>query len=102
MFRFSPKSRLMAQTKSGLALGRVLTIEVDEQTGRIVNFSISAHRAIPVILDKVLLVDWNQVVEWRSDVLIVADAVVGSQAVVTSVVPNTGSSIQMSKDVNRS
>lgn len=102
MFSFTPKSRLMAQTKSGTALGKVLAIEVDEQTGRIANFLISAHRVIPAILDKVLLVDWNQVVEWQSDVLIVADAVVGSQAVATSVVPNTGSSIQMSKDINRS
>lgn len=102
MFRFTPKSRLMAQTKSGTALGKVLAIEVDEQTGRISSFLISAHRAIPAIFDKVLLVDWNQVVEWKSDILIVADATVGSQAVATSVVPNTRSSIQMSKEINRS
>ncbi len=90
MFIFTPKSRLMAQTKSGIALGKVLAIEVDEQTGRIINFSISAHRAIPAIIDSVLLVAWDQVVDWRSDVLIVADAVVGSQVV--SVASNAGTS----------
>jgi len=102
MFRFTPKSRLMAQTKSGLALGKVLAIEVDEQTGRIVNFSISAHRAVPAIIDKVLLVAWDQVVDWRAEVLVVADAAVGSQALASAVLPHPGTSIQMSKDINRS
>lgn len=102
MFIFTPKSRLMAQTKSGIALGKVLAIEVDEQTGKIVNFSISAHRAIPAIIDRVLLVAWNQVVEWREDVLIVADAVVGSRAMASSVASNSQAPIQMSKDINRS
>lgn len=80
MFKFSPKSRLMARTKSGVQLGSVVAVEVDQLTGRIAVFLVAANRVLSVISDKVLAIAWNQVLEWQDGEIVVADAAVHQEA----------------------
>ncbi len=75
MFRFAPKSRLTARIKSGQILGRVISIEVDPATGRIEHFVVASQYVLPRLLDKTLIIAWSQVIEWKEDEIIVADAV---------------------------
>ncbi len=75
MFNFTPKSRLTARIKSGQVLGRVISIEVDPATGRIEHFVVASQYVLPRLLDKTLIVAWSQVIEWKEDEIIVADAV---------------------------
>jgi sporulation protein YlmC with PRC-barrel domain len=76
MFRFNPKSRLLARTKSGIMLGKVVAIEIDQSTGRIVNFLVASNRVFSVLSDKNFVINWSQVVDWIEDEIIVADATV--------------------------
>jgi len=76
MSRFSPKSRIHVRTVSGQALGHVVGIEVDRDTGRIRNFLVSGQGVLPMLLESPLVIAWNQVVEWTDENLIVRDAVV--------------------------
>ena len=79
MFTFNPKSKLLVQTKSGQDLGKVIHIEIDTNTGRIDKFHVSGGM-IPRVLDQNMLIDWNQVIEWRDDLLIVSDATASAMA----------------------
>jgi len=66
----------MARTKTGIVLGRVVAIEIDQSTGRIANFLVASNRVLPVLSDKSFVITWNQVVDWVDDAIIVADATV--------------------------
>ena len=74
--RFSPKAKIHVRTRSGQALGHVVGIEVDQDTGRITNFLVSGQGVLPMLLDSPLVIAWNQVVEWTDENLVVGDAVV--------------------------
>lgn len=84
--RFSPKERIQVRTVSGRELGRVASVDIDNDTGRIVTFFVSGPGMLPRFLDHDLAIAWSQVVEWTGDVLTVSDAVV----------PVTASQIAMS------
>ncbi|MDD2786272.1 MAG: PRC-barrel domain-containing protein [Patescibacteria group bacterium] len=79
MFKFSPKSRLTARTRSGVLLGTVVAVEIDETTGRIVQFLVSANRVISAITDNVLVIAWSQVIDWKEDEIIVSDGAVARE-----------------------
>lgn len=96
MFRFSPKSRLTARTKSGTLLGVVVAVEIDQATGKIVNFLVASSRVLSVISDKSLAIDWSQVVDWQDDEIIVADAVERQTAPNIAVATPATPSVQMS------
>ena len=97
MFKFSPKSRLTVRTKSGTLLGVVITVEVDQATGRIDTFLVAASRVLSVISDKSLAINWSQVVDWQNDEIIVADAVESQAAVNIAVAAPVTPSVQMSE-----
>ncbi len=97
MFKFSPKSRLTVRTKSGTLLGVVITVEVDQATGRIDTFLVAASRVLSVISDKSLAINWSQVVDWQDDEIIVADAVESQAAVNIAVATPVTPSVQMSE-----
>ncbi|MHB8830578.1 MAG: PRC-barrel domain-containing protein [Patescibacteria group bacterium] len=97
MFKFSPKSRLTVRAKSGTLLGVVITVEVDQATGRIATFLVAASRVLSVISDKSLAIDWSQVVDWQDDEIIVADAVESQAAVNIAVATPATPSVQMSE-----
>ncbi|MFA6100355.1 MAG: PRC-barrel domain-containing protein [Patescibacteria group bacterium] len=99
MFRFSPKSRLMARTKSGTMLGTVVAIEVDPSTGRIVNFLVTSNRVLSVLSDNSFVIAWNQVVDWLEDEIIVADAFVRGSAAVNIAVAASGTPRSFANDV---
>jgi sporulation protein YlmC with PRC-barrel domain len=75
MFRFSPKSRLTARTRSGTQLGKVMVVEIDEATGRIATFLVAANGLLSVLSDKTLAIAWSQIVDWQGDEIVVDDAV---------------------------
>lgn len=81
MFTFSPKSKLSARTKSGILLGRVTLVRINPDDGKITEFCIASTHVIPRLLDQELIIGWNQVLDWRDDEIIVADAAVPAEAV---------------------
>jgi len=80
MNAFLPKSKLQAITKSGINLGKVSSIEIDTRTGRIQSFNVTSSHVIPRLLDEELLIGWDQIIDWKDEVIMVADAVVPSGA----------------------
>lgn len=97
MFKFSPKSRLTARTKSGVLLGVVVAVEVDETTGRIVQFLVSSNRVMSVITDKVLVIAWSQVIDWKENEIVVADGVVAQEVAKIALSQAAGTSAQFSE-----
>lgn len=80
MNSFSPKSKLIAMTKSGIDLGKVSSVKIDTTTGKIISFSVASAHVIPRLLDSELIISWSQVIDWNQDNIIVADAVVTAEA----------------------
>ncbi len=78
-------------------LGVVITVEVDQATGRIDTFLVAASRVLSVISDKSLAINWSQVVDWQDDEIIVADAVESQAAVNIAVATPVTPSVQMSE-----
>lgn len=80
MFRFSPKSRLLARTKSGILLGKVIAIEVDRRTGRIADFLVVPNHMFAAFYDKAQVIAWTQVIDWLEEEIVVSDAVVEAES----------------------
>lgn len=91
LHRFTPKSKIIVQTKSGITLGRLQAIEVDSEGGRVRTFHVSADGVLPRLLDREILITWEQIVEWNPDVLIVSDTAVpiGSSEIAFATPPMT-------------
>ncbi len=53
-----------------------MAIEIDQSTGRIVDFLVSSNRILPVLSEKNFVITWSQVMDWVDDEVIVADATV--------------------------
>ncbi|GEM_PF-1195382 len=93
MFYFTPKSKLLVATKSGIDLGRVASIEVDPLIGKISIFHISSSHVIPRLLDEELIVTWNQVIDWQDNIIIVSDTAVPSDIKNLAMAQTSGSNI---------
>lgn len=89
----------MARTKSGVMLGRVVAVEVDPSTGRIVHFLVTSSRVLSVLSDNSFVIAWNQVVDWLEDEVIVADAFVRGSAAVNIAVATPGTPRSFANDV---
>ncbi|MCK9361613.1 PRC-barrel domain-containing protein [Patescibacteria group bacterium] len=73
---------LPVQTRSGHALGKVASIDVDVDTGRIGTFHVKAGGLVTGLLADELMVSWASVFELTADALIVADTTVPAGATV--------------------
>jgi sporulation protein YlmC with PRC-barrel domain len=80
MFTFTPKSKLLVSTKSGINLGKVASVKIDSLTGKISAFHVSSAHVIPRLLDGELVIDWKQVIDWQDNVIIVSDTAVPAEA----------------------
>lgn len=77
---FYPKSKLYAQTKSGIDLGKVVAVEIDELSGKIQSFHVASSHVLPRLLDSELIIGWKQIIDWQDDKIIVTDTVVPSES----------------------
>jgi len=77
---FYPKYKLYAQTKSGVDLGKVIAVEIDESNGKIASFHVASSHVLPRLLDSSLIINWKQVIDWRDKMIIVTDAVLPAES----------------------
>lgn len=63
-------------TKGGINLGKVHSLDIDTENGRIAVFRVKTGNLVKGLLEDDALVDWSQVVEMTKDQLIVSDAAV--------------------------
>lgn len=69
---------LPVQTRSGNSIGKVASLDVDTDTGRVAAFHVKSGGLVAGLLGDELLVSWDAVIELTSKALIVADATVPS------------------------
>lgn len=67
---------LGVQTRSGIAIGKVASFDVDGDTGRITTFHVKPGNLVTGLLADDLLVSWASVLELTPKMLIVADTTV--------------------------
>jgi sporulation protein YlmC with PRC-barrel domain len=67
---------LAVETNSGKAIGKVVSIDVDADTGRIAVFRVKAGGLVAGLLSDELDVTWDSVIELTAEKLVVADATV--------------------------
>jgi sporulation protein YlmC with PRC-barrel domain len=67
---------LAVETNSGKAIGKVASVDVDADTGRIAIFHVKAGGLVAGLLSDELDVSWDAVIELTSEKLVVADATV--------------------------
>ncbi len=67
---------LHVETNSGKAIGKVASIDVDADTGRISIFHVKAGGLVAGLLSDELDVSWDAVIELTAEKLVVADATV--------------------------
>ncbi len=70
------------ETRSGQSLGRLGSLDVDSETGRVKTFHVKSGNLVAGLLGDELMIAWDQVVEWTSERLVVVDSAlpVGSRA----------------------
>lgn len=71
---------LPVHTRAGLAIGKVASLDVDMDTGRIAAFYVKSGNLVTGLLADELMVSWASVIELTSDALIVADNTVPAGA----------------------
>jgi sporulation protein YlmC with PRC-barrel domain len=64
---------LPAHTRSGLVIGKVASLDIDMETGRIANFYVKSGNLVTGLLADELMISWASVIELTSEALIVAD-----------------------------
>ncbi|MCR4256085.1 MAG: PRC-barrel domain-containing protein [Candidatus Uhrbacteria bacterium] len=70
------------ETRAGQTLGRLGSLDVDAETGRIKTFHVKSGNLVSGLLGDELMVAWEQAVELTDERLVVADTAlpVGSRA----------------------
>lgn len=71
---------LPVRTRSGLAIGKVASLDVDMDTGRIVTFYVKSGNLVTGLLADELMVSWASVIELTAEALMVADNTVPAGA----------------------
>lgn len=67
---------LAVQTRSGSAIGKVASFDVDADSGRIVTFNVKPGNLVTGLLADDLMISWASVLELTPKALIVSDATV--------------------------
>ncbi len=71
---------LPVQTRSGIAIGKVVSLDMDVDTGRVVSFHVKSGNLVTGLLSDELMISWASVVELKPKALIVADNTVPAGA----------------------
>lgn len=77
---------LPVHTRSGTALGKVSSLDVDCDTGRIATMHVKTRGLVPGLMDHELMVTWDQIIEITEKEVIVQDNTVpaGASALATA------------------
>lgn len=67
---------LAVRTRSGAAIGKLASFDVDADTGRISLFRVKSGGLVAGLLGDELLVPWASVIELTTEALVVADTTV--------------------------
>lgn len=67
-------------TKSGTALGKLASIDIDADSGRLVTLHVKTRGIVPGLLSDELLIGWASVIEMTDERIVVADASVAAGA----------------------
>jgi len=61
------------RTKAGMAVGKLASLELDSDTGRLTALLVRVRGMVPGLLDNELIVAWSQVVTMSDKEILVAD-----------------------------
>ncbi len=67
---------MSVETEGGSGLGKVASADLDGDSGRLATIHVRARNVIQGLLNEEFLVDWSQVIEIKTDRVIVADTAV--------------------------
>jgi sporulation protein YlmC with PRC-barrel domain len=67
---------LPVETQGGVALGKVGSVDVETETGKIAALHVKTRGVIPGLMDEELLIDWTQIVEITAKRVVVADTAI--------------------------
>jgi sporulation protein YlmC with PRC-barrel domain len=84
---------LSVVTKSRQELGKVRSIDIDTESGRLTTIRVNPRGLVKGLLEEELLVDWSQVISIDEDGLIVDDASVPEGAEVLATRATGGASV---------
>lgn len=66
----------VVRTRSGMALGKVASLDFDGDTGRLTRLRVKTRGLVPGLMDQELIVTWDQIVEITEKEVVVQDATV--------------------------
>lgn len=83
---------LPVRTQGGTPVGKVSSLDLDSETGRLTALRIKARGLVPGLLDTELSVSWGQIVEITAEEVVVHDGSVpiGAQAIAMRETGGTG------------
>jgi sporulation protein YlmC with PRC-barrel domain len=82
------------ETKSGQTLGKLGSVDVDGETGRISTFHVKSGGLVSGLLGDELMIAWDQVIELTDERLLVTDAAVPAQLRVLARATSSGGLIE--------
>lgn len=86
------------ETRAGQSLGRLGSVDVDAETGRIKTFHVKSGNLVSGLLGDELMIAWEQVIELTNERLLVADTAfpAGSRALAKAprVAPSSASMME--------
>ena len=80
------------RTEAGTPVGRLVSLEIDADTGKLAAVNVRTPAAVPHLLGRELRIGWNQIVSLGEKEIVVLDAVVPAGNVALSAIPQQLSS----------
>lgn len=67
-------AKIAVQTRSGVRLGRLASLDIDADTGRLTAIRVSSRGALADLFAGELVIVWQQIVSMTQDAIVVEDA----------------------------
>ncbi|MFH1620610.1 MAG: PRC-barrel domain-containing protein [Patescibacteria group bacterium] len=67
-------------TQSGIKIGRLSSLEIDEQTGKLIAIKVLTPGLVPHLMNEELMINWPQIVSMSLEKIIIVDASVPASA----------------------
>ncbi len=68
------------RTEAGFSVGKVVSFDLDGDTGKLTVFRVRIPGAVPALLDQEAMISWSQIVSMSDQEVVVVDAVVREMA----------------------
>ncbi|MEK7473591.1 MAG: hypothetical protein AAB668_02610 [Patescibacteria group bacterium] len=68
------------ETRAGQTLGKLGSLDVDSETGRVKTFHVKSGNLVAGLLGDELMIAWDQVVEWTNERLVVVDSALPAES----------------------